>query len=371
MSSESDRRALEIDGTLIDDSSDCYVIAEIGHNHQGDIEQAKQMFAKAKECGADAVKLQKRDNRSLFTKEYYARPYDNPHSFGTTYGEHREALEFGHAEYVELQAYSKEIGIAFFATAFDAASCEFLAELDMPAYKLASADLGNTSLLRRVAATGKPVILSTGAALLEDVLRAYNEVAEINQNIAILQCTASYPPEWEEIDLRVIDTYRELFPSSVVGFSSHDSGIAMAVAAYVLGGRILEKHFTLNRAMRGSDHAFSLEPQGLRKMVRDLRRTRVALGDGTKRMYAGEVEPAVKMSKKLVTTRALPARHVLAAEDITAKSPGDGLPPYELPKFVGRALKQPVDEETALSFEMLEDAIPDVDSTAFGAVDVA
>jgi sialic acid synthase len=371
MSSGLDRRALEIDGTVIDDSSDCYVIAEIGHNHQGDVEQAKRMFAEAKECGANAVKLQKRDNRSLFTREYYTRPYDNPNSFGTTYGEHREALEFGRAEYVELQAYAREIGITFFATAFDPPSCEFLEGLDMPAYKVASADLTNTRLLGEVARTGKPVILSTGAALLEDVLRGYNLVAEINPNIAVLQCTASYPPAWEELNLRVIETYRELFPMSVVGFSSHDSGIAMAVAAYVLGARILEKHFTLNRAMRGSDHAFSLEPQGLGKMVRDLRRTRVALGDGTKRMYPSEVEPAVKMSKKLVAARALPAGHVLTLEDIAAKSPGDGLPPYEVNKLVGRPLRQPVDEETALTFELLEELIPEISSAASGPVDVA
>jgi sialic acid synthase len=364
MSTETDRRVLEIDGREIDDSSDCYVIAEIGHNHQGDIEQAKRMFAEAKECGADAVKLQKRDNRSLFTKEYFTRAYDNPNSFGTTYGEHREALEFGRSEYLELQAYANEIGVTFFATAFDIPSCEFLSDIDMPAYKVASADLKNTLLLRSVAEIGKPVIISTGAALLDDVLRAYNLVAEVNPNVAVLQCTASYPPSWEELDLRVISTYRELFPTSVVGFSSHDSGIAMAVAAYVLGGRIIEKHFTLNRAMRGSDHAFSLEPQGLAKMVRDLRRTRVALGDGTKTMYPCEVEPSVKMAKKLVTTRALPAGQVLQLEDITAKSPGDGLPPYEIHKLVGRALRQPVEAETTLTFELLEETIPDIAYTS-------
>jgi sialic acid synthase len=187
----------------------------------------------------------------------------------------------------------------------------------------------------------------------------------------VMQCTASYPPAWEELDLSVITTYRELFRTSVIGFSSHDSGIAMAVAAYVLGARIIEKHFTLNRAMRGTDHAFSLEPQGLQKMVRDLRRSRVALGDGTKQMHPSEVEPAVKMSKKLVTTRALPAGHVLSEDDITAKSPGDGLPPYEIDRLIGRALRHPVDEEAALTFEMLEESIPNVDSAAFGTVDVA
>jgi N-acetylneuraminate synthase/sialic acid synthase len=365
------RRAFEIDGKVIDDSSACYVVAEIGHNHQGDVEQAKRMFAEAKECGADAVKLQKRDNRSLFTRDYYGRPYDNPNSFGTSYGEHREALEFERSEYLELQAYANEIGITFFATAFDAPSCALLAELDMPAFKVASGDLKNTPLLRCIAETGRPVIMSTGAAVLEDVLRAYNTIAEVNPNVAVLQCTASYPPAWEELDLTVITTYRELFPASVIGFSSHDSGIAMAVAAYVLGGRIVEKHFTLNRAMRGTDHAFSLEPQGLSKMVRDLRRARVALGDGTKRMYSCEVEPSVKMAKKLVTTRALPGGHVLSFDDITAKSPGDGLPPYELDNLVGRALRQPVDEETTLTFELLEETVPDIASSAYSPVDVS
>ena len=371
MSDAEHRRMLEIEGTVIDDSSDCYVIAEIGHNHQGDLEQAKRLFAEAKECGADAVKLQKRDNRSLFTKEYYSRPYDNPHSFGTTYGEHRETLEFGRSEYLELQAYAKEIGITFFATAFDAPSCDFLEELDMPAYKVASADLTNTELLSRIAEIGKPVIISTGAAVLDDVVRAYELVAEINPNVAVLQCTASYPPAWDELDLCVITTYRELFPASVIGFSSHDSGIAMALAAFVLGARIVEKHFTLNRAMRGSDHAFSLEPQGLSKMVRDLRRGRVALGDGTKQMYPCEVEPSVKMAKKLVTTRALPAGHVLGYDDIAAKSPGDGLPPYQIHSLVGRALRHPVDEETTLTLELLEETIPDATSAAYSRIDVA
>jgi sialic acid synthase len=364
------RRAFEIDGKVIDDFSDCYVIAEIGHNHQGDIEQAKRLFAEAMECGADAVKLQKRDNRALFTKDYYSRPYDNPNSFGTTYGEHREALEFERSEYLELQAYADDIGITFFATAFDARSCALLAELDMPAFKVASGDLRNTPLLRCIAETGRPVIMSTGAAVLDDVLRAYNTIAEINPNVAVLQCTASYPPAWEELELRVITTYRELFPSSVIGFSSHDSGIAMAVAAYVLGSRIVEKHFTLNRAMRGTDHAFSLEPQGLSKMVRDLRRTRVALGDGAKHMYPCEVEPSVKMGKKLVTARALPAGHVLRADDVVPKSPGDGLPPYEFHNLVGRALRQPVDEETTLTFELLEEGVPDIASSAYSPVDV-
>jgi N-acetylneuraminate synthase/sialic acid synthase len=354
----SPERTLRIDDTLISEQSDCYVIAEVGHNHQGSLEQCKQLFDEAKACGADAVKLQKRDNRSLYTRELFHKPYDNENSFGATYGEHREALEFGRAEYQELREYAREIGLTFFATAFDIPSADFLAELDMPAYKVASADLINTPLLRHVAAIGKPMILSTGAATLDDVRRAVDEVGQINDQIAILQCTAGYPAAWEELDLRVIETYRELFPTAVAGLSSHDSGIAMAVAAYVLGARIIEKHFTLNRAMKGTDHRFSLEPVGLRKMVRDLRRVRIALGDGTKNMYPSETEPATKMSKKLVAARDLPAGTTLTAADIGSKSPGDGLPPYELDRLIGRTLRHPIAADAPLTFELLEERLP-------------
>jgi sialic acid synthase len=357
-------RTLRIDDVEITDAGDCYVIAEIGHNHQGSVEKAKQLFDEAKSAGAHAVKLQKRDNRGLYTREMFNKPYENENSYGATYGEHREALEFGRPEYKELQAYAVEIGITLFATAFDLASADFLAELDMPAYKVASADLINTPLLRQVASIGKPMILSTGGATLDDVRRGYETVAEINPQVALLQCTAGYPAEWDELDLRVITTYRECFPGSVIGLSSHDNGIAMAVAAYVLGARMIEKHFTLNRVLKGTDHRFSLEPQGLRKMVRDLRRTRVALGDGMKTMYPSETEPIVKMAKKLVAARSLPAGHILAPEDVAMKSPGDGLPPYELDRVIGRTLRHPVAADSALTFELLDELLPEAQTPA-------
>jgi len=358
-------RHLEIDGFDIRPGGDCYVIAEIGHNHQGEVEQAKRMFDEAKRCGANAVKLQKRDNRALYTRDFYNKPYDNEFSFGATYGEHREALEFGRAEYVELQAYAREIGITFFATAFDFASADFLAELDMPAYKMASGDLTNTPLLRHVAEIGKPMLVSTGGGTLDDVRRAYETVTEVNSQIAVLQCTAGYPAEWEELDLRVISTYQQVFPDAVVGFSSHDNGIAMPVAAYVLGAQIVEKHFTLNRTMKGTDHRFSLEPVGLRKLVRDLQRTRIALGDGAKTMYQSEAAPILKMGKKIVAARDLPAGHALGREDLALKSPGDGLPPYELEHLIGRTLRHPVGEEMPLTFELLDELVPELMEKAF------
>ncbi len=346
-------RRLVIDGRVIDDANDCYVIAEIGHNHQGSLEKARELFRAVKECGADAVKMQKRDNASLYTKAMFDQPYENENSFGRTYGEHRDALEFGWEEYRALQDYAREIGLTFFATAFDLRSADFLADLDMPAFKIASGDLTNTPLLLHVAQFGKPVIVSTGGADMADVERAYATVVPVNPHLALLQCTSGYPCEFEEMNLRVIETYRRRFPHAVVGFSAHDSGIAMGVAGYVLGARIVEKHFTLNRAMKGTDHAFSLERPGLQRLVRDLRRARVALGDGEKRKLPSEKAPMYKLAKKLVAARDLPVGHVLTPRDVAIKSPNDGLPPYELENVLGRALIRPLRGDENIVFEDL------------------
>ncbi len=350
-------REIRIGDKLISDSSEAWVIAEIGHNHQGNVETCKQLFRAAKECGVQSVKLQKRDNASLYTRAMYAQPYDNENSYGLTYGLHREALEFGREEYRELQKYAKELGLAFFATAFDFKSADFLEDLDVPAYKIASGDLKNIPLIKYVASFKKPLIISTGGGTLEDVRRMYEAILPVNAQIAILQCTAGYPPAFEELELNVIETFSREFPEAVIGFSSHDSGIAMAVAGYVLGARIVEKHFTLNRAMKGTDHAFSLEPVGLRKMVRDLQRTRIALGTGVKRTFATEQKPLVKMGKKLVAARDLPAGHILTAGDIAIKSPGDGVPPYELSKFIGRTLNAPLGADQDLTFQVVGQAV--------------
>lgn len=346
-------REITVDGTAISDDSDCYVIAEIGHNHQGDIDQCKDLFRLAKECGADAAKLQKRDNRALFTRKMFDSPYNSENAYAPTYGAHREFLEFGRDEYLELKAYAAEIGITFFSTAFDFPSADFLADIDLPAFKMASGDLTNIPLLKYVAEMGKPMFVSTGGSQMEDVIRAYDAIIPINKQLCIMQCTASYPPNYEELNLRVIEAYRERFPDIVIGFSSHDSGISMPLIAYMLGARAVEKHFTLNRAMKGTDHAFSLERGGLRRMVRDLKRARTALGDGIKRRYEGENAPLFKMAKKLVAGRDLPEGHVLTIEDIAIKTPSDGLPPYRLDAVIGKRLQRPLAEDENIALEDL------------------
>jgi len=344
----SEMRTMRVGDHVLDDASDCFVIAEVGHNHQGDLDTAHRLLEAAAQSGADAVKLQKRDNRQLFTGAFFDSPYVGPNSFGETYGSHREHLELDRAQYAELQAHAAELGILFFATAFDVPSADFLADLDMPAYKIASGDLRNLPLIEHVARIGRPMFISTGGGQMDAVVRAHDTAREHNDDVCIMQCTAGYPPAWEELNLSVITTYRERFERTVIGFSSHDNGIAMATAGYALGARAVEKHFTLDRTMRGTDHAFSLEPAGLRKLVRDLRRARVALGDGVKRTFASEEAPITKMSKQLVAARDLPAGHVLTADDVAARSPGGGLTPDRLGEVLGRTLTAPLTLDEAI-----------------------
>jgi sialic acid synthase len=282
-------RELVIDGIRIADDTDCYVIAEIGHNHQGSVETCKRMFDAAKWAGCNAVKLQKRDNKTLYTEEFYNSPYNSENAFGATYGEHREALEFDFRQYQLLKAYAESIGLTFFATAFDIPSADFLAELKVPAIKIASGDLTNDSLLRFVRTLNKPTILSTGGA---------NELTiSAHSNMALLHCTSGYPAKYEELNLRCIPMLRADYPKNVIGWSAHDTGIAMAPVAYALGARIIEKHFTLDRSMKGTDQAMSLEPGAMKKMIENLKQCRLALGDGIKRQYPSETESLKKQRK--------------------------------------------------------------------------
>lgn len=348
------KRELTIGKHLINDESTCYVIAEIGQNHMGSVETCKQLIDAAHHAGCAAVKLQKRNNKDLYTEAQYNQPYISDHSFGDTYGTHREALEFNWDQYVELKAHCDSLGIDFFATAWDFDSTDFLAKLGVPAVKMASGDLQSIPLLKYVAQMQVPMIISTGGASIEDVDRALEAIVPINPQVAILQCTAAYPVEPENMHLSVISSFRQRYPSHVVGLSDHQNGISMSILAYALGARIFEKHFTLNRAWKGGDQAFSLEPEGMRKMVRDLNRARLAIGDSTKRPYDSETKPLTKMRKKIVAKHNLPAGHVVQESDLAYKSPGDGMAPWRNTEVIGRKLKRAMSLDDAFAPEDLE-----------------
>jgi sialic acid synthase len=297
-------RELIINGRRIADDEKCYVIAELGSNHQGDVQTALDMVDAAALAGASAVKLQKRDTATLYSQAMLDRPYTGEQSFGATYGEHREALELGWSAFQACRRLAERRKVAMFATAFDEPSADMLDKVPVPAYKIASGGLTDTALLTHVAKKGKPIILSTGGGTLDDIDRAVATIRPINSQLALLHCTASYPAVFEEQNLRVIGTLRRRYPELVIGWSCHVHNISTAMAAYALGARIIEVHFTLNRAMKGTDHSFSLEPASLRKMVKDLNSLRLALGDGVKRWYDSEQAPISKM-RRVMTPQGL------------------------------------------------------------------
>ncbi len=359
-------RELEIVGRRVADDTAAYVVAEIGHNHEGSLEKAEQLLREAAAAGADAAKLQKRDNRTLFTKDMYGEAYLGRNSYGPTYGAHREALEFGHAEYVSLAAVASELGIAFFSTAFDLPSVDFLVDLEVPVIKIASADVTNTPLLSYAAQAGRPLIVSTGGASMDDVRRACDTILPVNPSLALLQCTAIYPAAPADLNLSVISTYRTEYPDVVVGFSGHDLGPELSLIAYTLGARVIEKHFTLDHSRPGSDHHFSLDPAQLTEMTAGLGRTREAIGSPIKRCSVTETQAIRKMGKKLVAARDLPAGHVLSDEDIACKSPGDGMKPYRLLEVLGRRTMISLEQDADISLSVLAEADDDLRVPAAG-----
>lgn len=291
-------REIVLDTRRIADDTPCYVIAEIGNNHGGSFDTARKMIQTAAVCGAHAVKFQKRANDTLYSADMLAMPYEHEHSYGPTYGSHRRALEFGTREYIAAAAVAAASRVSCFATAFDEASADFLCGLDLPVLKLASSSLLDGPLLRHVRSCGRPLIVSTGGGTWDAVDRAVDTLSGGQSPFALLHCTAAYPVhQYADLNLLAIVEMRARYPEIVIGWSGHVSGISSAIQAYSYGARIVEMHFTLNRALKGTDHAFSLEPAGLRKLCRDLERAHEARGDGVKRLLECERKPLAKMRR--------------------------------------------------------------------------
>jgi len=347
-------REIKIDNQIINDDSNCFVIAEIGNNHQGKLENAKKLITLAKQSGVSAVKFQKRDNINLFTEEMFNSPYTGAQSFGPTYGEHRMHLELNENDFKELIQYSKKEKITFFATPFDIKSAEFLYKLGTPAFKIASLDLNNLNLLKTVAEFKLPTIISTGAATLDQVKRTYEVISAINNQIAIMQCTSEYPAKAIHINLNVIKKYREEFPNAVIGYSGHDFGTSIPIAAFSMGARIIEKHFTNDKTLKGTDHQFSLTPNEMTSLVNEIYEVKLSLGDGEKIIYPEEQLSKFKMGKKLVASSTLNAGHVIKENDISIKSPGDGMSPFEIDMILGKKIKKRLTKDSSFTIENLE-----------------
>ncbi|MFE6734545.1 N-acetylneuraminate synthase family protein [Microbacterium sp. NPDC057650] len=271
-----------------------YVIAEIGLNHNGDVEIAKKLIDVAREAGADAVKFQKRTPEIATPERMRDVPRETP--WGTmTYLDYRRRVEFGRDEYVEIGDYATMAGLHWFASPWDVPSVEFLEDLGVVAHKVASASLTDTELLLALRETGKPVILSTGMSTTEQIDRALDTLG--TDRTILMHATSTYPMEPGEANLKMISTLRDRYAGVPVGYSGHERGLQISLAAVALGAVAVERHVTLDRAMWGSDHAASLEPGGFERLVRDIRVIEEALGDGVKRVYPGELAPMAKLRR--------------------------------------------------------------------------
>jgi len=342
---------LQLGSQNVGESEPTYIIAEIGINHQGEVEIAKKLIKEAADAGANAVKFQKRSIMRILTHEGLEMPYDNRNSFGKTYGEHKKALELSESEYQELQEFAQEHQVDFIASGWDEESIDFLDNLGVPFYKMASADLTNIPLLIHTAKKNKPMILSTGMADMEMVETAVNAIKPYQVPLCILQCTSTYPSVFEEINLGVIKTYQQSYPDAVIGYSGHELGIAITEAAVALGAKIVERHFTLDRTMKGGDHAASLEPGGFSKLVRDIRHIEAAMGGSTKEVQESEAPIFKKLAKSVVSMVALSSGTILSRDMLTTKGPGTGISPARLDDLIGKTIAKDVAADVVLKDE--------------------
>jgi len=285
-------QTVKIENRLVGENQPCFIIAEIGINHNGSLDLAKKLIDMAIECGCDAVKFQKRTIDIVYSKEELAK--ERPSVFGTTNGDLKRGLEFGFKEYSEIDKYCKDKGILWFASCWDEEAVDFIDQFNPPCYKIASASITDDELLKHTRSKGKPILLSTGMSTLEQIEHAVEVLGK--ENLIIYHCTSTYPSNNNEQNLSVIPFLKQKF-NCPIGFSGHERGITPSIMAVVLGACSVERHITLDRTNWGSDQAASLEPEGLRKLVRDIRNLDDIMGDGVKKIYDTEL-PIIKKLRR-------------------------------------------------------------------------
>jgi N-acetylneuraminate synthase len=284
---------VKVGSRLVGDDEPCFIIAEIGINHSGNIDIAKRLISVAVAAGCDAVKFQKRTINVVYTAEELAKPRENP--FGPTNGDLKYGLEFEQEEYEEIDAFCKSVKMTWFASPWDEGSVDFLERFHVPVYKIASASLTDDHLLRHIRKTGKPIILSTGMSTYEEIDHAIEVLGK--NDLVVMHTTSTYPANYDELNLRAIPIMASRY-GVPVGYSGHETGIPTSVCAAALGACCVERHVTLDRASWGSDQAASLEPNGITRLVRDIRLWEQSKGDGVKRVYEREL-PIIKKLRRV------------------------------------------------------------------------
>ena len=287
-------REIKIGNRMVGDGHPAYIIAEIGINHNGDLGIAKHMIDAAVHAGVNAVKFQKRTPEIATPPDQKTQMRETPWGY-ITYLEYRRKVEFNEDQYCEIDKYCREKGIAWLVSVWDQASVDFMEKFDTPAYKIPSASLTDYGLIRRARATGKPLILSSGMSTMEQIHQGVTVAGE--KNLIVMHCTSTYPCEPEELNLKMVETLRSEFPEVPIGYSGHEVGLVPSSVAVALGACMVERHLTLDRAMWGTDQAASVEPGGFERLVKYIRVTEAALGDGVKRVYESERSSLKKLRR--------------------------------------------------------------------------
>ncbi len=345
---------LNVDGRLVGPGEPPYVIAEVGSNHNGDMDLCRRLVDAAADCGADAVKFQSWSKSSLISKAEYARKvhYSDTHRHFGTLEEMVERYQFTPDQHYEIAAYCRQQRMHFLSSAFAPEEVDLLVQVGAPTIKIASMDVNHLPLLEYTGRQGVPVILSTGMATLGEVERATQALQRGGAPVALLHCISIYPPEYETIHLRNIPALA-LALDVPVGFSDHTVGTAIPLAAIALGACIIEKHFTLDKEMEGWDHWISADPGELGTIVREGRHVAAALGSSVRTVSPAEMEKRSAFRRRMVVRRDMERGQVLRAEDVDFKRPGTGIHPDELNYVVGRRLARSVAADDELEWEDL------------------
>jgi len=344
---------VKIGSRYIGQGEPVYCIAEVGNNHNGELELAKKTILAAKEAGAEAVKFQKRNVAAVFTKEMREMAYDNPRSLAPTYGEHREKLEFTKEQFLELKKCAEDAGMVMFVTPFDLQSADFLEDIGVHAYKISSFDVTNIPLLKHVAKKGKPILLSTGMATLEEMDTAIQTILEDNKLLIVNHCVSIYPTPDDQLDLSMIQVLKDRYAPLPIGYSGHEPDFLASVVSVGLGACAVERHFTLDKTMRGSDHHMSIEPQEFKAMVDSIRRVEKSMGTPEKYIHDAEVPIRAKHGKSIVAKVDIEKGTKITMDMLTFKSPGSGIKPIEVDHVVGRIAKERVNADTVVPVEAL------------------
>ncbi len=287
------KREVKIGDRWLGDGHPAYIVAEVGINHNGDIELAKKLILAAKTAGVDAVKFQKRTPELCVPPEQRGQMRETPWGY-ISYLEYRYKTEFGEAEYNEIDRYCKELGITWFASVWDEPSVDFLEKFNPVCYKIPSASLTDTKLLQHLRKTGRPLILSTGMSTMEQIKKSVALIGE--ENLVLTHATSTYPCDPSELNLRMIQTLHDTFHCPI-GYSGHEVGLVTSAVAVGLGACMVERHITLDRALWGSDQSASVEPGGFEKLVKYIRVTEAAVGDGVKKVYESELSSLKKLRR--------------------------------------------------------------------------